>query len=136
MPYQVPVVPPEQAFPVPVTLFTNGWIHVLEDSEIAFILMMAAAHHATGGQAFTITAEDRLLRFGMKHDGYEAHLMLSRLGVVTVTPDDRRRPDGTVEDFNSEGSALPHVLSFIPAGFDRDAFTTLSEEINRRLGSA
>ena len=103
MPYQVPVVPPEQAFPIPVTLFTNGWIHILEDSEIAFILMMAAVHHATGGQAFTITAETRLLRFGMKHDGYEAHLMLRRLGLVTVTPDGRRRPDGTVEDFNSEG---------------------------------
>jgi hypothetical protein len=136
MPYHVPVVPPEQAFPVPVTLFTNGWIHILEDSELAFILMMAAAHHATGGQAFTITAENRLLRFGMTHDGYEAHLMLSRLGLVTVTPDDGRRPDGTVEDFKSEGSALPHVLSFIPAGFDRDAFTTLSEEIDRQLGPA
>jgi hypothetical protein len=136
MPYHVPVVPPEQAFPVPVTLFTNGWVHILEDSELAFILMMAAAHHATGGQAFTITAENRLLRFGMKHDGYEAHMMLSRLGLVTVTPDDRRRPDGTVEEFNSGRSALPHVLSFTPAGFDRDAFTTLSAEIDRQLGPA
>ena len=64
--YQVPVVPPEQAFPVPVTLFTNGWVHVLEDSELAFILMMAAAYHAMGGLPFSITAESRLLRFGMK----------------------------------------------------------------------
>jgi hypothetical protein len=136
MPYHVPVVPPEQAFPVPVTLFANGWIHILEDSELVFILMMAASHHATGGQAFSIDADTRVLRFGMTHDGYEARLMLSRLGLVTVTPDDGRRPDGTVEDFNSEGSALPHVLSFIPAGFDRDAFTTLSEEIDRQLGPA
>lgn len=136
MPYHVPVVPPEQAFPVPVTLFTNGWVHILEDSELAFILMMAAFHHATGGQAFIVDAETRLLRFGMKHDGYEAHMILSRLGLVTVTPDDRRRPDGTVEDFNTEGSALPHVLSFTPAGFDRDALTTLSAEIDRQLGPA
>jgi hypothetical protein len=35
-----------------------------------------------------------------------------------------------------EGSARPHVLSFIPAGFDRDAFTTLSAEIDRQLGPA
>ncbi len=136
MPYTVPVVPPEQAFPVPVTLFTNGWIHVLEDSEIAFILMMAATHHTRGGQPFMISAEDRLHRFGMKHDGYEAHRMLSRLGLVNVTPDGRRRPDGTVEEFNSEGKPLPHVLSFTPADFDRDAFTTLSKEIDRRLGLA
>jgi len=136
MPYTVPVVPPEQAFPVPVTLFTNGWVHILEDSELAFILMMAAFDQATGGQPFMITAADRLHRFGMKHDGYEAHKMLSRLGLVTVTPDDRRRPDGTVEEFNSEGKPLPHVLRFTPDGFGRDAFTTLSAEIDRRLGPA
>jgi hypothetical protein len=135
-PYTVPVVPPEQAFPIPVTLFTNGWVHILEDSELAFILMMAAFHHAMGGQAFAIDADTRLLRFGMKHDGYEAHMMLSRLGLVTVTPDDRRRPDGTVEDFRSEGTGLHHVLRFTPAGFDRDAFSTLSAEIDRQIGSA
>jgi hypothetical protein len=134
--YHAPVVPPEQAFPVPVTLFTNGWVHVLEDSELSFILMMAAFHQAMGGQPFMITAEDRLHRFGMKHDGYEAHIMLSRLGLVHVTADDRRRPDGTVEEFNSEGKPLPHVLRLTPAGFDRDAFTTLSREIDRRLGPA
>lgn len=136
MPYTVPVVPQERAFPVPVTLFTRGWVHVLEDSELAFILMMAAFHHAMGGQSFTIDADTRLLRFGMKHDGYEAHMMLSRLGLVTVIPDDRRRPDGTVEEFHSEGTGLLHVLRFIPAGFDCDALTTLSAEIDRQLGSA
>lgn len=99
MPYTVPVVPPEQAFPIPVNLFADGWVHILEDSELAFILMMAAFHQATGGQPFMITAEDRMQRFGMKHDAYEAHMMLSRLGLVHVTPDDRRRPDGTVEEF-------------------------------------
>jgi hypothetical protein len=88
-------VPKEPAFPVPATLFTNGWIHVLEDSKLAFILMVAAYHHTMGAQPFMITAADRLQRFGMKHDGYEAHKMLSRLGLVTVTPDGRRRADGT-----------------------------------------
>ena len=136
MPYTVPVIPREQAFPVPVTLFTNGWVHVLEDSELAFILMMAANDQAAGGQPFMITAGDRLRRFGMKHDGYEAHKMLSPLGLVEVTPDGRRRPDGTVEEFNSEGKPLPHVLRFTPDGFGRDAFATLSAELDRRLGPA
>jgi hypothetical protein len=136
VPYHVPVMRREQAFPLPATLFTRGWIHVLEDSELAFILMIAATHQAGGGNAFGITAETRLLQFGMKHDGYEAHIMLSRLGLVTVTPDDRRRPDGTVEEFNSDGPARPHMLSFTPAGFDRDAFTTLTAEIDRKLGIA
>jgi hypothetical protein len=134
LPYHVPIVPPEQAFPVPVTLFTNGWIHILEDTELSFILMMAAAHHALGGQPFAITADSRLLGYGMAHDAYEANMMLSRLGLVTVTPDPRRRPDGTVEGFNSEGSAHPHMLDFLPAGFDQDAFTTLTAEIDQQLG--
>ena len=136
LPYHVPVVPPEEAFPVPVTLWTNGWIHVLEDTELSFILMMADAHHAAGGQVFGITAENRLLRWGMAHDAYEAHMMLSRLGLVTVTPDPRRRPDGTVEEFNSEGSALPHILGFVPAGLDCDAFITLTAEIDHQLSRA
>jgi hypothetical protein len=136
MPYTVPRVPPEQAFPVPATLFTNGWVHILEDSELAFILMLAARDQATGGQPFMIDATDRLHQFGMKHDGYEAHKMLSRLGLVSVTADDRRRPDGTVEEFNSEGKPLPHMLKFTPDGFGRDAFTTLSAELDRQLGPA
>jgi hypothetical protein len=131
--YRVPAVPPEQAFPLPVTLFTQGWIHVLEDSEIAFILMMAALDHAAGGQSFSIAADERLHRFGMKHDGYEAHMMLSQVGLVDVIPDGRRRPDGRVEEFNQEGNALPHVLRFLPAGFDRDALPTLDAELDRRL---
>ena len=133
--YGVPVVPPEQAFPLPVTLFTQGWIHVLEDSEIAFILMMAALHHAAGGQSFMITADERLRRFGMKHDGYEAHMMLSRLA-SSRHPRWPPPPDGTVEEFNQEGKALPHVLRFIPAGFDRDALATLGAELDRRSAAA
>lgn len=124
------------AFPVPVALFTRGWVHVLEDTELSFILMMAAAHHAMGGQEFGVPAENRLLGFGMAYDAYEAHIMLSRLGLVTVDPDPRRRPDGTVEDFNSEGSALPHKLGFIPSSFDRDAFAALTSEIDRQVGRA
>jgi len=107
MPYTVPVIPREQAFPVPVTLFTNGWVHVLEDSELAFILMMTANDQATGGQQFMITAADRLHRFGMKHDGYEAHEMLSRLGLVDVTPDGRRRSDGQLRNLTQRGNRFP-----------------------------
>ena len=136
VPYQVPVAPGNQAFPVPVTLFTNGWIHVLEDPELSFILMMAAADHAMGGKPFGIIAENRLLRFGMAHDAYEAHMMLSRLGLVTVTPDPRRRADGTVEEFNAEGSAHPHVLGFVRSGLDCVAFTTLTAELDSRLSLA
>jgi hypothetical protein len=131
--YQVPVPLREPAFPVPATLFTNGWIHVLEDTELTFILMMAARHHATGGQQFRVPAETRLLRFGIGRDAYEAHMMLSRLGLIEVTQDPGRHPDGKVKDFNSGEPALPHILGFIPAGFGRDALTTLRTQIDYQL---
>lgn len=132
--YQVPDPQRERAFPVPATLFTDGWVHVLEDTELAFILMMASGHHTMGGQAFRITAADRLLRFGIGRDAYEAHMMLSRLGLVTVTQDPGRHLDGKVRDFGSGGKAIPHTLGFVPAGFERDAFTTLSAQIDYLLG--
>ena len=133
--YQVPDPRREPVFPVPVTLFTNGWIHVLEDTELAFILMMAAYHHSMAGQAFRIPAADRLLRFGIGRDAYEAHMMLSELGLVTVTEDPGRHADGKVRNYGSGGKALPQTLSFVPSGFDRDAFTTLSTEMDFLLGS-
>jgi hypothetical protein len=132
--YQVPAPQRERVFPVPVTLFTNGWIHVLEDTELAFILMMASGHQIMGGQAFRIVAADRLLRFGIGRDAYGAHMMLSQLGLVTVTQDPGRHLDGKVKDFGSGGQALPHTLGFVPAGFERDAFTTLSAQIDYLLG--
>lgn len=101
MVYQVPVPLREPAFPVPATLFTNGWVHVLEDTELMFILMMTACHHAVGGQEFRVPTEGRLLRFGIGRDAYEAHKMLSQLGLIKVTQDPGRHPDGKVRDFNS-----------------------------------
>lgn len=131
--YQVPVPQREPAFPLPATLFTNGWIHVLEDTELAFILMTAACHRAMAGQAFRIPAKTRLLTFGIGRDAYEAHIMLSRLGLVTATPDPGRHADGKVKEFNSGEQPLPHTLGFVPAGFERDALTTLSAQIDYQL---
>ena len=88
--------PRRSVFPVPVTLFTNGWVHVLEDSEIAFILMMAAACHGMGG--LPVVSRRRAACCGWDAARrYEAHMMLSRLGLVTVSPDGRRAY-GTIED--------------------------------------
>jgi hypothetical protein len=131
--YHVPVPQQEAAFPVPATLFTNGWIHVLEDTELTFILMTAALYHAAGAQPFRVPAGQRLLGFGIGRDAYEAHVMLSRLGLVTVTPDPGRHLDGKVRDFNSGGHALPHIIGFTPAGFNRYAVNPLIEQIDYQL---
>jgi len=129
--YEVPLRDP--AFPVPAMLFTGGWIHVLEDTELAFILMLAACHHENGGQQVSIPGETRLDRYGIGRDAYEAHKMLSRVGLVTVTADPGRHPDGKVEGYNEGDQPLLHAFSFHPGQFSRDAMTELRTQIDGQL---
>jgi hypothetical protein len=129
--YEVPLREP--AFPVPVTLFTSGWIHVLEDTELAFILMLAARHHENGGQQISIDGATRLDRYGIGRDAYKAHVMLSHLGLVTVTPDPSRHRDGKVEGYNQGEQPLLHAFDFHPGQFSRDAMTELRTQIDYQL---
>lgn len=131
-PYKVPT-DSDPAFPVPVALFTSGWVHVLEDTELAFILMLAAIHHESGGQSFKISAETRLLRYGIGPHAYDAHIMLNRLGLVTAVPDPGRHLDGKVEGYNDGEHALLHTFTFYPDQFSRDAMTELRTQIDRQL---
>jgi len=123
----------EAAFPVPVTLFTSGWIHVLEDTELAFILMLAARYHENGGQQISIDGTTRLDRYGIGRDAYKAHVMLSHLGLVTVTPDPGRHRDGKVEGYNEGEQPLLHAFDFHPDQFGRDAMTELRTQIDYQL---
>jgi hypothetical protein len=69
---------------LPGGLFLNGWIHVLEDSELAFLLMLACLRSRTDTGPVFATSEVRLLRFGLGRDAYESHRLLSRLGLVRL----------------------------------------------------
>lgn len=130
--YRVPLH--ELTFAVSVEMFTSGWIHVLEDTELAFILMLAASHYDSGGQQVRIRAETRLLKYGIGRDAYEAHRMLGRLGLVTVTADPGRHPDGKIEGYNSgEPQTLLHTLGFLPDQFGRDALTDVRAQIEYQL---
>jgi hypothetical protein len=131
VPYQVPSN--KEGFTVPVELFSRGWIHVLEDTELAFILMIATCHHLQGGREFRLASADRLLRFGIGRDAYEAHKLLSRLQLLRVSADPDRHTDGTVEGYNSGTTALPHLFQFLPVGFDEDAVTAVREQIDYQL---
>jgi hypothetical protein len=87
----------------------------------------------SGGQQYKIPAENRLLRYGIGRDTYEAHMM-SRLGLVTVTPDRSRGLDGKVEGYNHDPQAFLHVFSFHPDKFNRDALTELTTQTDYQLG--
>jgi hypothetical protein len=68
-----------------------------------------------------------------RRDAYEAHMMLSRLGLVTVTPDPGRNLDGKVEGYNDGERALLHAFSFHPNQFSREAPTEFCNQIDHQL---
>ncbi|MBF6278084.1 hypothetical protein [Nocardia nova] len=122
----------EPYFEIPVTLFTNGWVHVLEDSELALLLMTIRMHHLHGDEPQKLAASVRLLNYGLSRDATESHLMLARLGLIEVTEDLERADDGKVRDYKNTG-AQPHEFLFLPAGLDHDAGSTTLKEIEFQL---
>lgn len=84
--YQVPSAESKTMY-LPGGLFLNGWIHVLEDSELAFLLMLACLRSRFDKMPVFAASEVRLLQFGLGRDAYESHRILSRLGLVRVHAD-------------------------------------------------
>lgn len=125
-------VPTEDFFTVPATLFTNGWIFVLEDSEIAMLLLAARAFHKRGDTSFQLSATTRIMHYGIGRDAFEAHTMLDRLGLLEVIPDSRRRSDGKSTEYEKKG-AQPHELRFLPHGLQNDAAATLASELDHQI---
>jgi hypothetical protein len=83
--YTVPA-PESKTMYLPGGLFRNGWIHVLEDSELAFLLMVACLRSRSDKAQVFATSEVRLLQFGLGRDAYESHRVLSQLGLIRVHP--------------------------------------------------
>jgi hypothetical protein len=128
--YLLPKSVEKGIFSIPLTLFTQGWIHCLEDTELAMLLLLAEA----GAQKTPVKIEgdDRLRYCGLGRDAYEAHIMLNRLGLITVLPDPKRYPDGKVEDYAEEGAYL-HAFSQLPENFATPAYAAVTSAINEAL---
>ncbi|MCD5422666.1 hypothetical protein LRS71_24455 [Rhodococcus pyridinivorans] len=129
--YRVPDAA-EEYFTIPATLVTNGWIYVLEDSELALLLIAARLRAKHGDVTVRLEAGPRVLNYCLSRDSFEAHRMLKWLGLLDVTVDDDRRPNGRVENYAKKG-ALPHGLRFLPAGLDKDAFSAVRDEVQYQL---
>lgn len=131
--YRTPEDPAEY-FTVPFELFTNLWIYVLEDSELALLLIAARMHHQGGEVVQRMPAGTRLLHYGLSRDAFAAHQMLDRLGLLRVDSDPQRH-DGRVTDYATRG-AQPHGLLFLPEGLRKPALPTLITAINAWLDEA
>jgi hypothetical protein len=120
----------DTTFSIPTELFTNGWIHILEDSEIALLLILAYLQAKAPGSEFTINSEERVLNFGLGRDSYQTHTMLQRLGLATVTNHDR---EAHAEGFDHRKFAAPLAFRYHADGLRRSGPETLIRSIDSIL---
>lgn len=113
---------PRTMIQVPVQFFTNGWVYLLTDSEIRmyFIFRHLAgrfpeAHYKRG---IYCTDRDREWLYVISRDVYEAHLMLTRFGLLERIANPSRHADGKVVNFDAyldEGGVVsPHRFRVEP----------------------
>ena len=107
-------------------------IHVLEDTELLFLLMLAYFHRSAP-DGFRVDSDTRLLHIGMGRDAYESHIWFSRFSLASVIPAPGRNFNGTVDDFGKGGEAIPHLLRLLPGGLDADALGEVSKEVDQQL---
>lgn len=131
--YLLPKSSRKDVFTIPITFFTQGWVHCLEDTELAMLLMLSA--EGAQDSLVKIDGEERLRYYCVGRDAYEAHIMLNRLGLINVWPDLGRRPDGTVENYQTEGAQL-HSFKLLPETFANPAFDAVTEAIRGALEQA
>jgi hypothetical protein len=109
--YQIPR-PGPATFSIPAEFFLNGWVHALTDSEIAAWLMfrdlsdLNVAEHERPG--VHISGDDRVGTYCLSRDVWDSHVMLERMGLLSVEAAEGRRANGTFEDFRHGEQPIRH----------------------------
>ncbi|VXB16320.1 hypothetical protein ARTHRO9V_1220001 [Arthrobacter sp. 9V] len=129
--YKVPKREP--VFALPDGFLSAGWLHVLEDSEIALVLMIACG---VGGlqeeQRLVMPSATRLLRYGIHRDAFSsARKTLEWFGLLDVE-EYRRHEDGRAEDIDLR----VHRLGLLPEGFKMPALPTVIDALEQQLERA
>lgn len=118
------------AFAMPPGFVLNGWLHLLEDSEIAVLLMAACGSGSwveDGLQAFPGAV--RLRHYGIHRDPYSAaRKTLEWFGLLEVK-EVRRHEDGRAED----DDRYVHRIGLCTAGFEEPALPAIQAALQRQL---
>jgi hypothetical protein len=127
-------VRPDDHFTVPAALFTRGWIHVLEDTELALLLIVCYGQAKHPGEAFRILTGDRQRRHGLGRDAYsDSARILASLGLIHVDADQEPRVTRAATGNGNRWSSRPHEFRLLPDGFDADADLTLLKHLREVL---
>lgn len=131
VPYTIPKAG-ARMFTLPATFALNGWLHLLEDTELAVLLMVACGKHSIGGDWTAVPAVERNQHYGITRETFEAHHALAAFGLVEVESRGRHG-DGKSADFDDEGPLL-HRLRLVEEGFDAQALKQIPHAVTDRLG--
>lgn len=121
----------ELTFSLPDAFVTMGWVHVLADTEIALLMMVACGRYSIENGAVAIPAFHRVQHYGLGRDAFEAHRWLQRFGLLEVI-EVARHSDGRSEDYDDMGASL-HRLSLRREGFEQDAAKVARASIEGQL---
>lgn len=138
LPYTIPK-DNENILKLPTGFVTNGWLNVLEDSEIAILLMVACNRDGLAvmnddvdvrpGEV-AIPGDVRLRHYGIHRDPYSSALKtLDWFGLLAVREIDRHLSDGRGND----GATNLHRLSLRVEGFEANAFDVVPHVIDTQL---
>jgi hypothetical protein len=83
-----------------------------------------------------IEGAERLMRYGLGRDAYEAHVMLNRLGLLEVRPDPSRYADGKIQGFSGQSDAHLHSFKLLPEGFEKPAYPAVLTAIGEAFKQA
>jgi hypothetical protein len=123
----------ESFFTMPADFVMQGWLHVLEDSEIAALLMIANGQHALFDDGYSaFPGSTRLQYYGIHRDAYSTAVkMLDWLGLINLI-EVKRHSDGRAED----ADLYLHRLSLRPEGFVTPALEKLLDTLNHQIARA
>ena len=125
--YTIPAA--HAAVSLPVEFFLNGWAHMLTEAEIALWLTLRLLAHEYQREhrdnGVYLDGDLRRDRFGFDRAGYEAHQQLAAFGLIHTVQDPRRRPDGTVDDYTTDGPGGLHRFQVTDAGLQQVALPTV-----------
>jgi hypothetical protein len=133
--YAIPEPAELNLFTLDPRIFTNGWVNVLEDSELAFLLMVADLQARDGGNDHVpVPGDIRVGYYGLGTDGYQAHHLLQKAGLLRVKLPEVRRPDGTFKAHRrsfDDIDGAPLSFRIASGGFDHLALPAVIDALRR-----
>lgn len=123
----------ERIVSLPAAFVTNGWLHLLEDTEIALLFMLAVGVGSVEPPpVVAIPADDRNALYGIGREAFESHRMLDWLGLISVSEVGRHQ-DGRSVEYDDIGAEL-NRLTLRLDGFAESAFDAVPAMVKRQLG--